>query len=53
MIGVVPSDGELVDELTIDVLLSFFSVAYVSAVDVFGLRCITGSITFKILTCLE
>jgi hypothetical protein len=35
-------------ELAICVLLSFFGVAYVGAVDVFGLRCIMDSVRFKV-----
>jgi hypothetical protein len=37
-----------VGELTIGVLLLFFGVAYVGAVDVFGLRCILDSVRFKV-----
>jgi hypothetical protein len=44
---------QLVDELTIGVVLSFFGVAYVSAVDVFGLRCIIGSLRFEVYICLK
>jgi hypothetical protein len=34
--------------ITTGVLLSFYGVAYVGAVDVFGLRCIVESVRFKL-----